>query len=209
MKRTRIFIVEDQGMFRAFLEQWLTGLPQFELVGAAASAEEALLLIAGAGPELLILDLQLPGMDGLEFLATVRPILPAARALVLSSLEDPLALTRVRESGAKGYLEKSSRPDELLAALETIAGGGTSYSTRYRETLGREQAKPLGVGKILSRREQEVLAHILIGRTSRETADLVGLSVRTVEFHRANLMGKLGASNVAELIANARRQGLA
>lgn len=209
MKAIRTFIVEDQGMFRAFLEQWLTGLPGFELVGAAPSSEEGLILLPGARPELLIIDLQLPGMDGLEFLAGARRILPEVRALVLSSLEDSLALTRVRESGAQGYLEKSAGPGELRAALEAVAGGGLSYSTRYRETLGREQAKPDGVGKILSRREQEVLAHVLAGRSSRQAAELIGLSARTVEFHRANLMGKLGAANIAELITNARRQGLA
>ncbi|WP_367872505.1 response regulator [Luteolibacter sp. Populi] len=209
MKAVRTFIVEDQGMFRAFLEQWLTALPGFKLVGAAPSSEEGLVLLPGAQPELLIIDLQLPGMDGLEFLAGARRILPGVRALVLSSLEDSLALTRVRESGAQGYLEKSAGPAELRAALQAVADGGHSYSPRYRETLGREQAKPQGVGKILSRREQEVLAHILAGRSSRQTAELIGISARTVEFHRANLMGKLGASNAAELITNARRQGLA
>lgn len=209
MSRSRIFIVEDQGMFRAFLEQWVAGLDGFELAGASASAEEALRLLPQAQPEVMLVDLQLPGMDGLEFLAAARRILPEVRALILSSLEDPLALTRVRESGAQGYLEKNAGPEALADAVRKIVSGGTSYSTRYREMLGKEQSKPEAVGKILSRREQEILSHVLGGRTSREMADLIGLSARTVEFHRTNVMRKLGASNLTELHANARRQGLA
>lgn len=208
MKRNRVFIIEDQGMFRAFLEQWVAGLADFELAGASATAEEALRLLPQARPDVMLVDLQLPGMDGLEFLAAARRILPEVHALILSSLEDPLALTRVRESGAQGYLEKNAGPEALLAAVRKVASGETSYSTRYRETLGREQSKPQAVGKILSRREQEILSHVLAGRTSPEAADIIGLSVRTVEFHRTNLMRKLGAANLTELHANARRQGL-
>ena len=165
----RVLIIEDQGMFRTFLREWLAGLGEFEVVGACGSAEEALALLPSLRPELLLIDLQLPGMDGLEFFAVARMALPEVRALILSSLEDPLALTRVRESGAHGYLEKNAKPEELLAAVRTVAAGGNSYSPRFRETLSREQAKPEAVGKILSRREQEILSHVVAGRTSKRS----------------------------------------
>ncbi len=204
----RTLIVEDQGMFRAFLEQWLTTQPGFALAGVARTGEEALALVVSAQPDIVLLDLQLPGMDGLDFIRAARQIRPHLRALVLSSLVDPLALTRVRESGVEGYLEKDASPALLAEALATVARGQPYYSARFRENLTREGARPEAIGKILSRREQEVLTYVLQGRTSREISDLISLSPRTVEFHRANTMSKLGATNIAELIANARQRGL-
>jgi DNA-binding NarL/FixJ family response regulator len=206
--RTRILIVEDQGMFRTFLEQWLREMPRFILVGAVASGEEGLALLESAQPDVVLLDLQLPGMDGLEFVRAARQIRPHLRTLVLSSLVDPLSFTRVRESGVEGYIEKDASPAELTSALEAIAAGQLSYSTRFRDTLAREGSSSQALGKILSRREQDVLNHVLTGKTSREISELIGLSPRTIEFHRANIMSKLGATNVTELIANARQRGL-
>jgi len=206
--RIRTLIVEDQGMFRTFLEQWLAGQRRFRQVGAARTGEDALALVAAEEPDVVLLDLQLPGMDGLDFIRAARQIRPHLRALVLSSLIDPLALTRVRESGVEGYLEKDASPEQLIEALETVARGEPYYSTRFRENLARESVRSEAIGKILSRREQEVLTYILQGRTSREISDLISLSPRTVEFHRANTMSKLGANNLAELIAHARQRGL-
>ncbi|MFD0893699.1 response regulator transcription factor [Luteolibacter ambystomatis] len=205
--RVKVLVVEDQGMFRAFLVEWLSGLSGYELVGAAPSAEDALVLVTEKQPDLLVVDLQLPGMDGLEFVRAARQLRPQARALVLSSLVDPLALTRVRESGVEGYLEKDAPPVQLQAALDAVAAGRRSHSTRYQEVMSREGGRPLAIGKILSRREQQVLSQVLEGRTSREIAERIGLSARTVEFHRANIMGKLGAANVTELVVNARLHG--
>ena len=208
MNRTRVFIVEDQGMFRSFLERWLIAQERFVPVGSAGSAEEALGVLDVALPDVMIVDFQLPGLDGLEMVRAARQVRPQLRALVLSSLMDPLALTRVRESGVEGYVEKDASPEVLTEALTAVAEGRTYYSAKYREILAREGVKAEAVGKILSRREQEVLGHVLAGKTSREIGDLIGLSARTVEFHRANVMGKLGAANLAELVANARRRGL-
>lgn len=201
----RVLIVEDMGMFRALLADLLGGWPRFEVVGSVASGEEALALLSSARPDVAIVDLQLPGMGGLEFVRAARQQRPQMRALVLSSLVDPLALTRVRESGVEGYIEKDASPEQLSKALGAVADGRLFFSSRFNETLARESAKASAVGKILSRREQEVLTHVLAGLTSREIGELIGLSARTVEFHRANIMTKLGASNLAELATNAQR----
>ena len=204
----RVLVVEDMGMFRALLTDLIAGWGRYAVAGAAGSGEDALALMSAVQPDVLIVDLQLPGMGGLEFVRAARQIRPQVRALVLSSLVDPLALTRVRESGVEGYIEKDATPEQLVEALGAVADGRLFYSARFNETLAREGAKSLAVGKILSRREQEVLTHVLAGKTSRETGELIGLSARTVEFHRANIMAKLGAENLADLIANARRLGL-
>lgn len=206
--RTRTLLVEDQGMFRSFVERWLTSHSRFEIVGAAGSGEEALELVTARKPDLMVVDLQLPGMDGLDFVRAARQTRPQARALILSSLMDPLALTRVRESGVEGYLEKDANPEKLNEAMTAVASGQQFFSARFIETLMRESAKPEALGKILSRREQEVLTQIIAGKTNREVADFYSIGLRTVEFHRANLMAKLGASNTAELITQAQRRGM-
>ncbi len=205
--RTRVMIVEDQGMVRAFFERWLATLPRFVLAGSARSGEEALQLVEKERPDVALVDLQLPGIDGLEFVRSARQVRPQLRALVVSSLVDALALTRVREAGVEGYMEKDASPELLAEALTAVAGGREHYSETFKTTLAREAAKSQGAGKILSRREQQVLAHVLNRKVNREIAGLMGLSLRTVEFHRANLMAKLGATNLAELTTAARLRG--
>jgi len=195
-------------MFRVFMERWLAAHARFELVGAVGSAELGLALLVSQQPDLLVVDLQLPGMDGLDFVRAARQARPQARALVFSSLMDPLALTRVRESGVEGYLEKDTQPEKLEEALTAVADGRRYFSARFLETLAQEGAKAEAVGKILSRREQEVLTQVVAGKTSREIADFYGIGLRTVEFHRANVMAKLGATNAAELVTVARARGM-
>jgi DNA-binding NarL/FixJ family response regulator len=109
----------------------------------------------------------------------------------------------------EGYIEKDATIEQLTVAINTIADGNRFFSKSFIETLTREGTRSQSVGKILSRREQEVLAHVLVGKTSKEIGDIIGLSPRTVEFHRANVMAKLGASSFADLVASARQRGLA
>lgn len=203
----RVMIVEDQGLVRAFFARWLEGLPRFVLAGTARTGEEALLLLEKARPDVVMVDLQLPGMDGLEFVRAARQVRPQLRALVVSSLIDPVALTRVGETGVEGFMEKDATPELLAEALNLVADGRRYYSQKFEETLAREAAKPEAVGKILSRREQQVLALVLGRKSNRDIAEAMGLSVRTVEFHRANLMSKLQVTNVEELVATARLRG--
>jgi DNA-binding NarL/FixJ family response regulator len=204
----RVMIVEDQGLVRMFLERWLAGLPRFVLVGSVRSGEEALPRIEMARPDVMLVDFQLPGMDGLEFVHVARQVRPQLRALVVTSLTDPLALTRVRESGIEGYVEKDATPETLAEALNAVADGRRYFSQKFQETIAREGANAESVGKILSRREQQVLSLVLVRKTNREIAGSMGLSERTVEFHRANLMAKLAATNLTELIARAKQRGL-
>lgn len=203
----RVLIVEDQGMMAAFFVRWLAELPRFTLAGAARSGEDAVALLESAQPDVALVDFQLPWMDGLEFIRTARQVRPELRCLVVTTLVDPLSLTRVRESGVEGYIEKDATPEMLAEALAAVADGRRYYSPTFRETLAREDAKAQGLAKILSRREQQVLGHVLGGKTNREIADLLDLSARTVEFHRANLMAKLDVASLADLSAVVRRRG--
>lgn len=206
-KPTRVLVVEDQGLFRAFMESWVADQPGFELAGSAASAEDALAMVSELRPDLALVDFQLPRMDGLALASAFRQVRPQLRTLILTSLTDPLAVTRVRESGVEGYLEKDAPPEELALALRTVASGQPYFSQRFHAILRRENGISESVGKVLSRREQQVLALVLAGRTSKEIADTLELSPRTVEFHRANLMAKLGAANLGELHTRAHQRG--
>jgi DNA-binding NarL/FixJ family response regulator len=203
----RVLIVEDQGMVAAFFARWLAELPRFKLAGTARSGEDALALLENAAPDVALVDFQLPWMDGLEFIRTARQVRPQLRCLVVTTLTDPLSLARVRESGVEGYIEKDASPEMLGEALAAVAVGRPYFSPTFRETLAREDAKAQGLAKILSRREQQVLGLVLGGKTNKEIAELIGLSARTVEFHRANLMSKLDVSSLADLIATVRRRG--
>jgi DNA-binding NarL/FixJ family response regulator len=203
----RVMIVEDQGIMAAFLQGWLRTLPRFIFAGGAKSGEEALGLIEAARPDLALVDFQLPLMDGLQFVQRARQLRPQLRSIILTTLVDPLTLARVREAGVEGYVEKDASPESLAAALGAVADGRHFYSDLFRSTLAREDAKPQGLAKILSRREQQVLAHVLAGKTSREIGEQLGLSARTVEFHRSNLMTKLDAPSLADLVATVRKRG--
>ncbi len=203
----RVLIVEDQGMMRAFFEQVVKELPRFTVAGSARSGEDALALLETARPDVALVDFQLPWMDGLEFIQAARQVRPQLRSLVVTSLVDPLALTRVRESSVEGYLEKDATREMLVQALEAVASGREFYSDVFRETLARENAKSQGLAKILSRREQQVLAQLIGGKTNREIAELISVSTRTVEFHRANLMTKLDAVSLADLITTVKKRG--
>jgi DNA-binding NarL/FixJ family response regulator len=203
----RVLIVEDQGMVRSFFERWLAGLPRFALAASARSGEEALLLVESTAPDVVLVDFQLPGMDGLEFVRAARQVRPQLRALVVTTLMDALALTRIREAGVEGYVEKDASPELLAEALTAVADGRSYYSQKFRDTLAEEARKAEGAAKILSRREQQVLAFVLARKSNREIAELMNLSVRTVEFHRLNLMTKLGATSLPELVTNAQMRG--
>lgn len=206
-KMTRILVVEDQGMFRDFLASWVIAQAGFILVGTSRSAEDALLCVADLRPDIALVDFQLPRMDGLALVSAFRQIRPQLRTLLLTSLTDPLTMTRVRESGVEGYLEKDAPMEELALALRMIAAGESYFSRRFHNTLASEAGHTEAVGKILSRREQQVLSLVLAGRTSRDIADYLELSPRTVEFHRANLMAKLGAASINELHTRAHQRG--
>lgn len=204
---TRVLIVEDQGMINAFFVSWLAQLPGFTLAGAARSGEDAMALLENSQPDVALVDFQLPWMDGLQFIRMARQIRPQLRCLVVTSLVDPLTLSRVREAGVEGYVEKDATPETLAEALVAVADGRDYHSPLFRDTLAREDAKSQGLAKILSRREQQVLGGVIGGKSNREIAELLGLSVRTVEFHRLNFMAKLEATDVNQLMAAVRKRG--
>ncbi len=209
----RILICDDHAVVRAGLRLILEQEAGFEIVGEAASGEE---LIAEAGrlrPDIVVTDLSMPGLGGLEALPRVRQVAPEAKILVLTIHEDEAYFFRALEAGAAGYVLKGASAEEFLAALRLTARGGVPVPPMLGQRLladytDRTKGSPPPNHAQLSPREREVLSLVADGRMNKEIAERLSISVRTVERYRASIMNKLGLHNRAELVAYAVRRGL-
>lgn len=204
----RVMLVDDHALVRSAVRQALAA-PDIQVVGEAASAEEALLLAPELRPDVLLLDINLPGSDGLHVLRELRPRLPDTKIVLLTvSSERRDLLDAVRE-GAAGFLTKDLNPDALLRAVRGIRRGDLPMSRGMAAEVVRSLAgrAPVSSGAAaagddvlagLSVREGEVLRHLAVGRTDREIGEQLGISPRTVETHVGSILHKLNVRNRAE-----------
>lgn len=206
----RVMLVDDHALVRSAVRQALTA-PDIEVVGEASSADEALLLAPELRPDILLLDINLAGSDGLHVLRELRPRLPDTKIVMLTvSAERRDLLDAVRE-GAAGFLTKDLNPDALLRAVRGIRRGDLPMSRGMAAEVVRalaSRAPTVGAGRpsgaeddvlgLLSAREGEVLRHLSAGGTDREIGEQLGISPRTVETHVGSILHKLGVRNRAE-----------
>lgn len=206
--RVKILVVDDHAVVRAGISGVLAATPEFEVVGEAATGEAALEQVAVNHPHVVVLDLSMPGMGGLEAAAALRADHPALRILVLSVHDHPAYVMESVRAGADGYLRKDAEPAELRLAIRAVAQGDGYFSpavarqlsTALRGEDGPESpAEPPGRLDALTRRERDVLDGVTAGRTNKAIAAELGLSPRTVESYRESLMRKLGVFTVAGL----------
>lgn len=200
----RVLIVDDHAVLRAGLRTLLEDDEGFEVVGEAEDGEAALRLAEQQRPDLIVLDLSLPGMGGVEVTRRIRESLRSTRVLVLTAHEDEVLLREALRAGASGYVVKRAAPSELINALRAVARGEIYVHPAMMGALVRHtrprRARP-GLGpESLTPREIDVLRRIARGYTNRQIAKEFDLSVRTIEAHRANLMGKLGLQSRVELV---------
>jgi len=204
----KILIVDDHPIVRAGLKRLLAAEPKIE-VREAASGREALSVFREQQPTLVILDLNLPGIGGLEVLARLKAVDPDARVLVLSMHDDETHITRALRAGAAGYVTKSAPPEELLEAIGRVARGHTYIEREIAEGLIfagiRASPDPL---KDLSSRDLEILRQLAEGRTLSQIADTVGIGYKTAANSCTRIKARLGAASSAELIRIAIRSGL-
>jgi DNA-binding NarL/FixJ family response regulator len=199
-------LVDDHALVRSAVRQALTA-PDIEVVGEAATAEEALLQAPALAPDILLLDINLPGTDGLRLLRELGPRLPATRIVMLTISNDRRDLLEAVRNGAAGYLTKDLSPDALQRAVRGIRSGDLAMSRsmaadviQHLATAANRpptSADPTALSGI-SAREREVLALLADGLTDREIADRLGISPRTVETHVGSLLSKLGVRNRAQ-----------
>jgi DNA-binding NarL/FixJ family response regulator len=209
--RTRILLAEDHGLVRAGLRLLLESRPALEVVGEAADGEEAVAQAALLLPDLVLMDLAMPSLGGLD---ATRRILAAGRGirvLVVSQLSSESAVEEALRAGAHGYLSKGASAGELLQAVEVVSAGG-SY---FRAATGMRFGHPCEIlpggeptTAALSPREREILTRLAEGLSSREIARSLHVSPRTVDTHRVRLMKKLGLHKAPQLVRFAIRAGL-
>jgi DNA-binding NarL/FixJ family response regulator len=204
----RVMLVDDHALVRSAVRQALSA-PDIEVVGEAGSAEEALLLAPELRPDVLLLDINLPGTDGLHVLRELRPRLPETKIVMLTVSTDRRDLLEAIREGAAGFLTKDLNPDALLRAVRGIRQGDLPMSRGMaaevvRSLAGRSTGGAGGSGDdddvlgLLSAREGEVLLHLAAGRTDREIGEQLGISPRTVETHVGSILHKLNVRNRAE-----------
>lgn len=204
--RIRVAVVDDHAVVREGIRRVLEGEPGVTVVGEAGDGDAAIALVARERPDVLVIDVAMPGRTGLAVAAELQRQGSATRALILSMHDDPQYLREARRAGARGYLLKDSPPAELRRAVRTIHGGADVYPSALLERLDASAVpSPLDA---LTPREREVFERIARGDTNKEIAARLGISPRTVETHRESLMQKLGIRTVAGLTRLAMEHGV-
>jgi two-component system invasion response regulator UvrY len=205
----KLLIVDDHPIVRSGLRRLLAAEPQFD-IAEAADGEEALGMLREWRPDMVVLDLNLPGISGLELLRRMRGIDAKARILVVSMLDNPIYVARAVEAGARGYVSKTVPPEQILEAARRVGGGGTYLDHEIAQELAlwnlRTPQDPL---RELSSRDVEILRLLAEGRSLGEIAQAVGLTYKTVANHCTRLKAKLALSRTADLIRLAISSGLA
>jgi two-component system response regulator NreC len=209
---TRVLIADDHAIVRTGLRALISSEPGLELAGEAAGGIEALRLAAELNPDILVLDLSMPDLDGIQVTKRMRAEQPEVNVLILTVHEDEALLREAIRSGASGYILKQAAEAELIAAIRTVQMGDIYLHPKMIRPLLDETKKTSVPSQqpsdLLTPRELDVLQGIIQGYTNRQIADELKLSVRTVEGYRANLTEKLGLHNRADLVRYARGHGL-
>ena len=192
----RLMLVDDHPLVRDGLRARLEAVPGFAVVGEAANADEAHAQLDALRPTLVLMDVGMKGVNGVDLTAALLEREPSLLVLMLSMYDNPEYVQRAMQAGARGYVLKDSPASEIIAAIEAIAGGGTFLSPAVSKRLFRNQTpRPL-----LSARESEILSALARGLASKQIAREMDVSVRTVEAHRQSIKRKLGLEGQAELI---------
>ena len=193
---TRVLLVDDHPLVREGLKARLNAVPGLEVVGEAGNATEAFAVVGQAQPDLVLMDIGMKDVNGIELTAELLASHPKLHVLMLSMYDNPEYVHRAMQAGARGYVLKDAPSDEIVSAIEAITAGQTYLSAAISGRLLRSQTpRPM-----LSLRESQILAALGKGHASRQIAQDLALSVRTVETHRQNIRRKLNLDGQAELI---------
>lgn len=206
----RLVIVEDQTAIREMLVEILRLDTNYQLVGESGDGQSALALCLEVKPDLLVLDAKLPGLNGVDLLRRISKKLPAMRVLVFSGHENPVLIREMLEAGAHGFVEKTAGLFEFKKGLETVANGGTYFGPAVAALLRNVVANPSAsnTADFLTDREREILQLVAESHSTKEIAAKLGISIKTVDNHRTNLMRKLNLHDVASLTRYALEVGL-
>jgi DNA-binding NarL/FixJ family response regulator len=205
----RILIADDHAIVRGGLRQIIATTSDMIVAAEAAHGAEVVDKLRSCGVDLLLLDMTMPGISGVDLIRRVRAEQPALPVLVLSIHDEAQVASRALRAGATGYLTKDSDPNVLLAAIRKLADGGRFIDPKLVDAMVFETHRgDMLPHEVLSDREFQVLQMLAAGRTVNEIADICALSAKTISTHKMRLMQKLGLANNAEVIRYAIRHGL-
>jgi len=206
----RVLLVEDHRMVREALSEVLKKVPDISVVGEAGDAQDALSQATALAPDVIVLDIRLPDLNGIEVAARLRDAAITAKIVALSAFSDKRFVTAMLRAGASGYVTKSAAGTELVRAIRAVAAGQGYFSPEIAGALLPELRDRTHGGEPapLARREREVLRLIAEGVRSPAIAERLHVSLATIEVHRRNIMRKLGLRTVAELTKHAIREGI-
>ena len=209
-----VLIAEDHTLIREGLRSLLSSHPDLEVIGEAGDGLELLDLVNHSDPDMIILDVSMPKLRGIEAIHEIRTMRPEVSILMLTMHKDKEYLYLALSAGAKGYLLKEDADRDLFSAIQRIRQGKTYVSPNLSEELfddlvqiGKGEGKPFSEIDPLTTREREVVKLIAEGKSSKEIADLLSISARTVDSHRANIMEKLNLKKAADLVKYAIQKG--
>ena len=208
----RILVADDHPVVRDGVVAMLSTQPDFVVVGEAADGLEAVALAQALRPNIILLDLEMPGLDGVEALAQVRAACPEVRALVFTAFDTDDRIVGAVRAGAQGYLLKGAPRDELFNAIRVVSAGGSLLQPVVASKLLQRISAPpetaSAQAEALTEREQQVLVLLAQGRLNKEIAAALDISERTVKFHVSAILSKLGAGNRTEAVTMAVQRGL-
>lgn len=217
MAQTRLLLVDDHAVVRGGLKMLLAADPEIEIVGEAETGAEGVRLADELRPDVILMDISMPDMNGIEATRRIKAERPEIAVLALTMHEDDQYFYEMLSAGASGYVPKRAAPNDLLSAIHAVRGGGmflfpTLARTLVQDFLQRREHSPSAPAREglddLTEREREVLALIAEGRSNQDIADALVISIKTVNRHRENIMAKLNLHTRVELVRYAIEKGL-
>lgn len=214
MSKIKLLMVDDHEIVRAGLRMLLQAQPDMEIVGEVNNGRDAIAKAKELAPDIVLMDISLPDLDGFEATRQIKRTSPNVAILALTMHESEEYFFKMLNAGASGYVPKKAAPIDLVAAIRTVHEGGVFLYPSVAKALVHDFLGRVSEGSAresfdgLSEREQEVLKWIADGLTNQEIGDKLTISVKTVERHRANIMGKLNLHSRTELVKYAIRKGL-
>lgn len=210
MSRARVLLVDDHPLVLDSLRQLVE--PHFTIVGSLHDAKELLSRAKELNPDVVLLDASLPGMSGFEAARQLKILLPSVKIIMVTMLTEAISVSEAFKAGASGYVLKQSASDELYTAIESVMMNKQFVSRKIdsdvRESVEHEWIRPEGYSSDLTTRQREILVLLADGRSTRDIAQTLKISMKTVEFHKANITRKLGVHTTSDLIKFALAQGI-
>ena len=214
MKKIRILLADDHNIMRRGLRLLLERQPGFEVVGEAADGRQAVERAEAAKPDVVVLDIAMPNMSGIEAAQRISASLPQTAIVILSMHSDEGYVLRALKAGAKGYVLKDSAENDLIEAIKAVSEGKAFFSPEISKILVEDYVREMRKRgaedsyELLTPREREILQMLAGGKSNKDIATVLNLSLYTVETHRRNLQDKLNLHSLAELILYAVRKGI-